>query len=76
MSANPGLVPTGNSSEAKVSRCEEICDGAPSCAPCAAYELELDRIGRGRVPGYVEGSDDAGRWAVLNGRVVRRHYDD
>lgn len=55
--------------------CQEVCDAASHCAPCA-LDAELDRVSRGRVPGYVEGSDDAGRWAVLNGRVVRRHYDD
>ena len=58
-----------------MSRCEEICRSAPTCEPCA-LDAELDRIARGRIPAYVEGSDDTGRWAVLNGRVVRRAFDD
>lgn len=56
--------------------CREICDGAPSCAPCASYERELDRIALGRIPAYVEGSDSMGRWARLNDRVERRSFDD
>ena len=58
-----------------MTRCEEICRAAPTCEPCA-LDAELDRVSRGRLPPYVEGSDEDGRWAVLNGRVVRRHYDD
>lgn len=53
--------------------CREICDGAPSCAPCAADALdaELDRIALGRIPAYVEGSNRDGTvWAEYAGRML------
>jgi hypothetical protein len=51
--------------------CREICDGAPSCAPCASYDAELDRVSRGRIPSYVEGSNRDGTvWAEYAGRML------
>lgn len=55
--------------------CQEFCRAAPQCAPCDALDAELDRIALGRVPQYVEGLDEDGRFAVLNGRRVR-HPDE
>lgn len=52
--------------------CQEFCRSASDCAPCSALDAELDRIALGRVPAYVEGLDEDGRYAVLNGRRVRR----
>lgn len=58
-----------------MTRCEEVCRAAPACAPCSALDDELDRVSMGRIPAYVEGMDEDGRFAVLNGRRVR-HPDD
>ncbi|WP_158285473.1 hypothetical protein [Azospirillum sp. TSA6c] len=51
--------------------CQEICDAASHCAPCEALDDAFRRIdATGRA--YVEGLDESGRYAVLNGRVYRR----
>lgn len=57
-----------------MTRCEEFCRAAPSCAPCDALDESFRRIDATR-RAYTEGLDEDGRYAVLNGRRVR-HPDD
>lgn len=54
-----------------MTRCEEICRAAPTCEPCVSYDAELDRVSRGRIPSYVEGSNrDGSVWAEYAGRML------
>lgn len=47
--------------------CRELCDGAPSCAPCASHDAELARVPRMHRAEVVDGLRDEGPHVTING---------